>query len=540
MLLAFNANAATYYVGPSGNDSNSGLTLYVRLKTINAALNKAVDGDTIYLTNGTYAEQVSVNQNNLTLSAYPGSTPIIDGATVPNSDWYSCVNINGNYDVFSGVEVRNCNLSGAFQGGYGVQVYGHHNLLSKLKVHHTWGAGIVLNGDYNTFEDSSIYQATYVNNGGNSTIGWGQGISVARNTSPDALAPGIASYATVRRNKVYNNWGEGIGCFESDHCVIVDNVSYDNWTVNLYLSDSTNATVARNLVYASSNPAIPTRAAGWIEPGIILADEVSNGTTIPKSANNIVANNLIYNAELQAMSWSLVPAGLNNTIIANNTVVDGALSTGFGGDPLITNVNSQIRNNIIIDGTITTSSVPSNQGITFSNNNWEYTAPVLAISDSDNLDNAWITRTGVTTAGNLTGNYFKLISTSQNINSGVVITEVPRDFFSNYRNWPYSIGGHEYGATNTALTVTGVSAVGNYGGYGWVNWNGNIPSTGVIKYGLSPTALTKTITDAELTVKHTKRLSNLALNTKYYYSLVATSPTGGSTQVYTGSFTTLN
>ncbi|MDP1773990.1 MAG: hypothetical protein Q8L15_17105, partial [Methylobacter sp.] len=222
----------------------------------------------------------------------------------------------------------------------------------------------------------------------------------------------------------------------ADHCTMEDNISYDNWTVNLYLSDATNSVVQRNLVYISSQPAIPTRNSS--HPGIALADEVAS---VPRSTNNMVINNFLYNAGLQAFNWTLVSkSGLNNVLIANNTIVDGDLFTGSGGAQSIVNTNSQIRNNIILG---TRSSVPSKSGITFSNNNWAKT-PSLAATATNIVGDPRIARTGTTTPGTLTSTYFKLLGSSPVIDTATPLNAVPKDFYQVARGSAPDIGGHEF------------------------------------------------------------------------------------------------
>jgi hypothetical protein len=305
-----------------------------------------------------------------------------------------------------------------------------------MNVHHTWQQGVIINGDYSTVEDSSVWQAARKNSVNPGVGGWGTGLSAARNRSASAIKPGIVSYATFRRNKVYNNWGEGFSCFEADHCLMEDNIVYDNWTVNLYLSDTTNSTVQRNIIYVSSSPAIPTRNNS--HPGVTLADEVA---TMPRSANNVIINNFIYNTSLSAFSWTLVAnSGLKNVVIAYNTIVDGSLSTGSGGSPTIVNTGSQIRNNIILGRS---SSVPSSSGITFSDNNWALT-PAAASSSTNIVGDPRIARTGTTTPGTLTSAYFKILSTSPVRNVAMPLTIAPKDFFQVTRGTAPDIGGHEF------------------------------------------------------------------------------------------------
>jgi parallel beta-helix repeat protein len=79
--------AVTYYVSPSGSNSNAGTSAGVPLKTINRALEKVVPGDTVYLRGGTYREQVEVKKPGaagkpVVITAYPGEVPVIKGSDV--------------------------------------------------------------------------------------------------------------------------------------------------------------------------------------------------------------------------------------------------------------------------------------------------------------------------------------------------------------------------------------------------------------------------------------------------------------------------
>lgn len=437
--------AATYYVSPTGIDTNNGTSLSTPVKTIKNALSKArSSGDIVYVMTGTYVETVYIGQSNITLSAYANNNPVIDGTTtLPKSDWKSLMYVEGNNNTIAGFEVKNSNINGVYKGGYCIQVAGHHNTVSKMNVHHAWEQGVVINGDYNIFEDSKVWQTARHNS--NNTTGavpvgwyWGMGISATRNRSAAALIPGITSYTILRRNIVFNNWGEGLSCMEADHCTIEDNIIYDNWTWNLYLTNASNSLVQRNIIYVSSAPAIPTRK-NW-RSGFFMADEAP---AAPPSANNTIINNFIYNAKFGAFSWTAIAnTGLKNVLIANNTIVDGSFSTGAGGNPAIVNVNSEIRNNIILG---TGSAVPSNSGITFSNNNWAGSViPVLGKSTTDVVGNPLIARTGVTTPGRLTADYFKILTGSPTIDRATVLTTVPEDFFKLIRGTAPDVGAHEF------------------------------------------------------------------------------------------------
>ncbi|MDO9269544.1 MAG: right-handed parallel beta-helix repeat-containing protein [Methylobacter sp.] len=449
------AYAATYYVSPTGSDSNNGTALSTPVKTIRQALSKAASsGDIVYVRAGTYAETVSINQSGITLSAYQSENPIIDGGTtLPSGDWGKLIFVTGNYNTVSGFEVKNSNLRGAYQGGYGIQVSGHHNTISKMNVHHIWENGILINGDNNIVEDSKVWQTAYRNSINSGTANWASALSAARNDSPSALIKGITSYAVLRRNAVYNNWGEGLSCYEVDHCTMEDNIVYDNWATNMYLSDATNSLVQRNLAYVSSSPAIPSSA----RIGLMMSDERAS---VPRSANNTIINNFIYNSTFDVFSWTMVDnSGLRNVLIANNTVVDGDVYIGAGGSPAIIHTNSQIRNNII---TGRNSRIVSNSGIAFSDNNWSVNPPSPAASTSNILGDPQIARSGTTAPGALTSAYFKILGSSPVINAALPLSTVPNDFFKISRGTAPDIGGFEYqtssGGTPSPTDSTAPSA----------------------------------------------------------------------------------
>ena len=85
----------TYYVSPTGVDTNNGKSRSTPVKTIKAALNKStISGDIVYVMTGTYVEIVTIGQSGITLSAYPNNKPIIDGTgTLPSVNFGSLINM---------------------------------------------------------------------------------------------------------------------------------------------------------------------------------------------------------------------------------------------------------------------------------------------------------------------------------------------------------------------------------------------------------------------------------------------------------------
>jgi len=430
-----------YFVSPTGNNANAG-TQTQPWATLSYAVNKLNPGDTLYVRGGSYSELVVVWISGtasapITIAAYPGESPIIDGASLTVSDYASLLQLSGDYINVSGFELRNINLDGygghggntVVLGGYGINMTGAHDTVSKMLVHQIWAQGISASGDYSTIQDSTINMVALSNcrtpgvaNCSTASRAWPSCVSAASTYNTTQ----ITHNAIIQRNTVYNCWGEGISTWRSDGAVIQDNVSYDNWAQNLYVNNATNTLVQRNLIYNTPNNYVNARAA------FSLADEVSNSIPAenPLSSHNTVINNLIYNAQFCAFCWTLVPgSGLNNVVIANNTIINpvGAASFATGSTSnlvSVVNTGSTIVNNIVVG----TGSVPSASGLTLSNNLWSVMPSSAAIGAGDIIANPKLQASGTTAAGTLQSAYFQLQATSPAIGAGISVGQVVANF----------------------------------------------------------------------------------------------------------------
>ena len=93
------ASAATYYIAPSGSNSNPG-TQAQPFATLQKAHDVAVAGDTIYLRGGThlYPSMTTLTRdgasgNHIKVFNYPGEVPVIDGINQPNNFGQSATGI---------------------------------------------------------------------------------------------------------------------------------------------------------------------------------------------------------------------------------------------------------------------------------------------------------------------------------------------------------------------------------------------------------------------------------------------------------------
>ena len=145
MLLIFITNqliAGTYYVDcnhPSASDLNPG-TLSLPWLTIQHAAETLVAGDTVYIREGTYNEQVfttqdgNLNDGYIVFSAYQDEVPVIDGTGVTSG--ITGFTVSNSYIKLSGLEIRN------WETGIWME-YAEFIELADCEVHHClYGIGL--------------------------------------------------------------------------------------------------------------------------------------------------------------------------------------------------------------------------------------------------------------------------------------------------------------------------------------------------------------------------------------------------------------
>lgn len=457
MLPLVNANATARYVSTTGNNNNPG-TLAAPWRTLSYSVAKLQAGDTLYALGGTYAETVWVGNsgtatNPITITAYAGQKPVIDGSTLSVGNWAALISLAGNYINLSGFEIRNINIDGfggnggstVIQGGDGVNITGSYDTINGLNIHNTWAQGVIASGNYATIANNTISYVAMSNcrltgqpNCSPAARDWPSCVTIGSPFNSGKITQG----GNITGNTVFNCWGEGVSTWLSNGTAIQNNIVYNNWAENLYVDNATNAVIQRNLVYNTPNNYVQAHA------GFALADEIANSNPALNqlSSGNTVVNNLIFNAQFSAYGWTNVPgSGLNNVLIANNTIVStpdfpGASIFVTGSNTSsgnVVNKNSTIINNII-NGTVV---APSTVGLAFSNNAWSTSPPAAARGTGDVIGNPQLAETGSTTAGTLAVGYFKLLSSSPAIGKGQILSAVKVDYSNTARPAPPNIGG---------------------------------------------------------------------------------------------------
>ncbi len=174
------ATAATLQVSTSGSDSNNCLSPAAACRTIQAAINKAANGDTINIAPGAYAEILFLSQReNLTIA---GSTGVVITHPGPTA---SPLRSNAFVNRSKNIELRDLRITGTAQLD-GVQVFDSIGIrITRCILEGTGGAGGAL---FTGFSDVNIADSTIQDNAtgirvdGNSTVQLGspQGISTVQ------------------------------------------------------------------------------------------------------------------------------------------------------------------------------------------------------------------------------------------------------------------------------------------------------------------------------------------------------------------------
>jgi hypothetical protein len=424
--MVTNERLVGYFVSPDGSDNNPG-TLLLPWRTIGKAAQIIDAGDTVYIREGIYIEAVSFLNSGtelrpIRIMGYPGENPIVDGEHVIPGYGGGLFVIRGDYIYMSDIEVRN-------SGYMGVYVLGNYDVVDNLSVHHCKGGGIMIGyGHDSIVENSRVWRNSLTNEFGD-----------ADNWSAALAAQHGASYATLRHNEVWENWGEGIVSSGANQIVIENNYAHDNYSVNIYISDSTNILCQRNFVY--TDPTSHVFPYGR-HTGIAMGDE----RYIPPSANINIVNNISYGNYVNYWWWQGVQGGgMNNVLIANNTFVN---SIGRNGVIISDGPHQDVRflNNIVQqDDELDEYDWPVigtfyNPEVTFSHNIWSKEPLDAASGPGDIVADPELARTGDPFAPA----WFNLTASSPGIDNALLLPEVLVDFYSRARGSAPDRGAVEY------------------------------------------------------------------------------------------------
>jgi hypothetical protein len=345
LFVPVSAIGNSYYVSPTGNDSNLG-TLASPWLTIKKATNTLVAGDIVYIRSGTYNEQVipvnsGTTSSYITYSAYPNEVVTIDGSTLTLGSGDGLLWLKSkNYINIVGLRIIHA------KGGYGT-------------------AGIKLNGSsYINMNNNYIFDTA------SSGIGiWGSNNIVANGNeivganasgSEENISIDTSYNIEIKYNLVHNggassSGGEGINIKNGSHDVKVHNnivhdqpklaFGVDAWTQHTY-----NLEIYNNIAYNAPH-------------GFIISSEQGGALDNVKVYNNIAYN--ITQGGFSFPNWSGTKNGpMSNIIFINNI----SYNNGRGFWSNTTNITNVVVSNNIFSQNKTQMSLASTANITIDHN----------------------------------------------------------------------------------------------------------------------------------------------------------------------------
>ena len=344
--------AHTYYVSADGNNSNSG-TISAPLQSIGTALTKVVPGDTVIVRGGVYYEQVTLSKSglagkNITIKAYSGERPVIDGSHITVSGWQAIVSMNNiHYVTLDGLDI--CNLSSGLPNvdpeGIFINGNSHDITIRNCNIYNIRNTATLANGrsghailvigsDNTTAISNLVITGCTVHD-------------TQTGTSENVTLAGNVDSFTVSHNTLYNTENIGIIIAGGDNLnpsgnvavnyarngAVSDNTLYNISMANsaaiwgagnygaiaIYICGGAGTIVERNKVYSSD------RGIGLVSESSIYATRTS-----------IVRNNFVYNCWRTGIYMgdylNFTGSGTKSCYVVNNTLLGNDRALGAFGE----------------------------------------------------------------------------------------------------------------------------------------------------------------------------------------------------------------
>jgi hypothetical protein len=375
---------STYFVSTTGSNGNPG-TFSQPFRTIQHALDVASQpGDTIEVRGGTYNEKISFPHSGsasggaITLEAYPGEHPILDGTGVPSSDvGYGndmVQMINVSFVRLLGFQIENdkgtstVDASGIHVEGSGTSIDIEHNIIHDISGVHGMGISVYGTSVTNPISNLMIYANQIYNcqpadsetltlngnidgfhilhnivhdcnNIGIDMIGGEADIfGLPQQTGLPVTRNGICSHNTVYN--IHANYGGGyaggIYVDGGQNITLADNVSYQN-DMGLEVGAENAGYIASgivvddNLLYNNTQAGLVfggyASNVGRVEHCVFINNTVYNNDThntgngqlwIQWASYNIVTNNIFYASSNGVLIGSFDPnSNVHNTLDYN-------------------------------------------------------------------------------------------------------------------------------------------------------------------------------------------------------------------------------
>jgi uncharacterized repeat protein (TIGR02059 family) len=223
IAISITLSGNTYYVSPSGSDSNPG-SINAPFFTLNKAWTVVFAGDVIYLRGGTYqyvsrqslTGKSGTAANPIKIFAYPGEIPILTkSSSYTTPSWPNgLVYLVGNYTYWKGIEIANYTQATPDIWHGFVLVDGSNNKFEQINSHNN-GHGMLIFGNSN---NNLVLNCDFHNNYDPLTSGdpYGNadGLEIANITTGNTN--------TVKGCRCWSNSDDGIDLWQNEGNVIID------------------------------------------------------------------------------------------------------------------------------------------------------------------------------------------------------------------------------------------------------------------------------------------------------------------------------
>ncbi len=421
------ASAATYYVAPTGKDSNAG-TIDAPFGTIQKGVDVSKPGDVVLIRGGTYHERLHIRRSGtaaqpIRIAAYPNELPVIDGRyELPEGKAKKCYN--------DGTEKR-CSVSIAL-----VRIAGSHIEFEGIKVTRSRGVGIAVrtaSGSENiTIRNCQVHETRNGAINGARLNGFtveGCDVYHAGNVAPvdrpgsemswaPVVSVGDSQNVTYRNNRIHENWGEGLSAgVGSSDITIEDNVIFNNFALQLYINRSRNVTVQRNLIYHTND-------ANFYRNGnpsqcLVMNNEVVDRTDIMVK-DITIRNNVMIGCSRNIALWGGEDPDFpfTNISITHNTLVNAHTNTDSRAPQALVIVkdanikNVAVERNIILQDNGNVGNAPAKATLSFEQNLWSHSPPDSMASANDVVGDPQLVNANAELTGAVLAEWYAPLPTS--------------------------------------------------------------------------------------------------------------------------------
>lgn len=311
------------YVGGSGPGNYT---------TIQDAIDNASDGDTVFVYNGTYYENVVIEKT-INLTGEDRNTTIIDGS---ESGDVVFIDYDTDWVNISGFTIRN---SGNDSWYAGIDVGTNFNTISDNTISNN-SNGIFLDGFNNTISRNIIKSNSY------------EGISIETGNN------------LITDNNILDN-GCGIYIFHNNNNISFNNISNNGcgitgWTIFYNF-------IFGNIISSNNGEGIDLENAYYTTISCnTISSNLGSGIDFETCRNNIVTGNTVTNNEYGLHFWF----GTTNNIVTNNSIIsnDNIGIRLYGGDNCniygntVSNNGEGIRLEEMLNCNIYDNAISSNNG----------------------------------------------------------------------------------------------------------------------------------------------------------------------------------